>query len=48
MIRCKCGRYTNYGVTCTSCRMSFSLIKEDTKTKSEEEKKKKKKRKKKT
>lgn len=23
MIKCKCGKFTNYGITCSSCRNSY-------------------------
>lgn len=26
MLRCRCGKFTNYGITCTSCRTQNSII----------------------
>ncbi len=29
MMRCKCGKWSNYGFTCTSCRMAVSVVDTD-------------------
>ena len=26
MVRCKCGRWTNFGITCSQCRVSTVII----------------------
>jgi hypothetical protein len=28
MVRCKCGRWTNAGITCTQCRVSAPIVPE--------------------
>jgi hypothetical protein len=37
MIRCKCGKFTNYGLTCTSCRTTYSFLQKDYDSLEEEE-----------
>lgn len=29
MVRCKCGRWTNFGITCSQCRVSTVIIPHD-------------------
>jgi hypothetical protein len=29
MIRCKCGKFTNFGLTCSNCRNSYMSKKQD-------------------
>lgn len=42
MLKCRCGTWTNYGLTCASCRMPFSNLSiEDSDEEYEEEEEKK-------
>ncbi len=29
MIKCRCGKWSNYGLTCASCRVSVSVVETD-------------------
>jgi len=37
MIRCRCGVYSNFGLSCSSCRIPYSIIPKNTDKKRDEE-----------
>ena len=37
MIRCKCGTYSNFGLSCSSCRTPYSIIPKNTDDKNTDE-----------